>query len=270
MRIRMGTVRMRGLTLFLLLTSVAGFAQSPVKTVPPQMFDVASVKPNLSGSGSVSAGTSRGRLTATNISVRTLILKAFHVQDFQVSGGPGWLGSERYDVVAKTENTSISDNDLWLLLQPLLAERFHLKFHRETKQLAVYSLTVAKGGPRLQPHAGNDEPTMRVSVGSGKARMEATNTSMAKLADSLSDHVDHIVIDRTGMKNGYDFKLEWAQEHPGEPAGASTLGTLQEQLGLTGPSVFTAVQEQLGLKLESGKGPVGMIVIDGVEKATAN
>src|SRR5579863_7711314 len=100
------------------LAVVMAFAQKP------PAFDVASVKPNTSGTGNFSMGTSHGRLTATNVSVRTLILKGF-----QVTGGPGWLGTERYDVVAKTENTSVSDDDLWLLLQPLLAERFKLRFH---------------------------------------------------------------------------------------------------------------------------------------------
>jgi uncharacterized protein (TIGR03435 family) len=236
----------------------------------PPAFDAASVKPNLGGTGGFSMGTSHGRLTATNVTVRTLILKGFHAKDFQVAGGPGWLETERYDVVAKTENTSISDNDLWLSLQPLLAERFKLRFHRETKQLPVYSLTVVKGGPKLKPHVGDDEPTMSGRMGSGKASLSGTRTSMARLADTLSEHTDRIVVDNTGLKGVYDFKLDWAEDHPGEPAGVSMLSSLQEGLGLAGPSIFTAVQEQLGLKMEPAKGPVEMIVIDGAEKASGN
>jgi uncharacterized protein (TIGR03435 family) len=251
-----------------LLTLAVALAQKP------QAFDVASVKPNLSATGGFSMGTSQGRLSATNVPVRMLIQKGFHVKEFQLSGGPGWLDTARYDVVAKTENTSISDDDLWLLLQPLLADRFKLRFHRETKRLQVYSLVVAKGGPKLKAHTGSsdgkDEPTMSGRVSSGKASLDAKKTSMVKLADVLGDHMDRTVIDNTGLKGDYDFKLEWAQEHPGEENGSSILGSLQEGLGMSGPSVFTAVQEQLGLKLESAKGPVGMIVIDSVEKASAN
>ncbi len=91
-----------------------------------------------------------------------------------MTGGPGWLGTERYDVIAKTEDTSISDDDLWLLLQPLLEDRFKLRFHRETKQLPVYSMIVAKGGPKMKVHAGDDEPTMRGRLDSGKSSLAWT------------------------------------------------------------------------------------------------
>jgi uncharacterized protein (TIGR03435 family) len=246
------------------LAVVMAFAQNP------PAFDAASVKPNTSGTGGFSMGTSHGRLTASNVPVRTLILKGFHAKDFQVTGGPGWLETERYDVVAKTENTSISDNDLWLLLQPLLEDRFKLRFHRETKQLPVYSMTVAKGGPKMKPHVGDDEPTMSGRMGSGKASLAGTRTSMARLADTLGEHTDRIVVDSSGLKGAYDFKLDWAQEDSHEPAGLSMLSSLQEGLGLAGPSIFTALQEQLGLKLEPAKGPVQIIVIDSAEKASAN
>ncbi len=146
--------------------------------------------------------TDRGRLTATNVPVRTLILKGFRVKDFQVSGGPGWLVTERYDIVAKTENTAISDDDLWLLLQPLLKERFQWKVHRETRQLPVYSLVVAKGGPKLVAHVARvdakDEATLAGRMGAGKASLVAMKTSMSKLADVLGDHLDRTVVDRTG------------------------------------------------------------------------
>jgi len=261
-------------TIGLCAASGAAWAQSPPKSPSPRAFDSASIKPNTSGSGGFSMGTSHGRLTATNVSVQTLVEKAFLLKEFQVSGGPGWLATERYDIVAKIDAGTISDDDLWLSLQPLLADRFHLKFHRELKQLPVYSLVVAKNGPKLKTHVaaveGKDEPTMRVSIGSGKGKIEATKTSLARLADTLGNHLDRTVIDNTGLRGEYDFKLEWAQEHPGEESGPSMLTSLQEGLGLAGPSIFTAVQEQLGLKLESAKGPVETIVINAVTKASAN
>jgi uncharacterized protein (TIGR03435 family) len=244
------------------------------KTTPSRAFDVASVKPNLSGSGGFSMGTSHGRLTATNVPVRMLVLKAFHAKEFQVSGEPGWFGAERYDIVAKTENAGISDDDLWLLLEPLLVERFKLRFHREMKQLPVYSLVVAKGGQKFKAHVDapdvKDEPTVSGRQNGSKASLNASKTSMPKLADLLGDHMDRTVIDNTRLRGNYDFKLEWAQDHPGEPIGPSVLGSLEEGLGLSGPTIFTALEEQLGLKLESAKGPVEVIVIDGAEKAGGN
>lgn len=249
----------------LMLSCVPGLAQTRAATDKSRAFDVASIKPDLSGGGGFGMGTSHGRLTATNVSVRELILKGFHLKEFQVSGGPAWLGTERYDIDARTENAGIGDDELWLLLQPLLTERFKLKYHRETKQLPVYSLIIAKGGPKLRIHTGTDESRISGRMSSGKASIDATRTSMAKIADILGDHTDRKVIDNTGLKGDYDFKLDWAQEHPGE-----ILGGLQEQLGLSGPSIFTAVQEQLGLKLEPAKGPVEIIVIDSAEKASAN
>jgi uncharacterized protein (TIGR03435 family) len=256
-----------------LAAMLAVLAQGQSGKAKRPAFDVASVKPNTGGGGGFSMGTKNGRLTATNVPVRMLIVKGFHVKEFQLSGGPGWLDSERYDVVAKTSDTSISDDNLWLLLQPLLADRFKLRFHRETKQLPVYSLVVAKGGPKLRLHVpveGQDETTVSGRMGSGKSSLDAKKVSAAKLADMLGDRMDRTVIDRSGLKGEYDFKLEWAQEHPGEPMGSSMLGGLQEQLGLSGASIFTALQDQLGLRLESAKGPVEIIVIDGVEKATLN
>jgi uncharacterized protein (TIGR03435 family) len=167
------------------------------------------------------------------------------------------------------ERTDISDEKLWLSLQPLLAERFHLRSHREVRQMPVYVLVVAKGGPRLKNHTGEDQPTLRTRAGSGKAKLEATKTSMTSFADSLADFIDRPVLEHTQLKGEYDFQLDWAQDHSGE-ASPSILDSLKEEVGLTGPTVFSAVQSQLGLKLQPTKGPVEVIVIDGAEKASVN
>lgn len=232
-------------------------------------FDVASIKPNRSGSGSTTMRTSHGQLTASNVTVRMLIQKGFHLKQFQISGGPEWLDTERYDIAAKTERADISDDNLWLSLEPLLADRFRLRFHRTTKQLPVYSLVTGKGGPKLKAHTGDDELAVRISAGSGRAKLEAKKASMVRFADALGGFMDRTVLDKTGLSGEYDVRLEWAQDHPGEES-ASMLGTLREELGLTGPSIFTALQEQLGLRLESAKGPVEIIVVDSVEKPSAN
>lgn len=253
----------------LLLGLTPGFAQPQPRTPKVAPFDVASIKPNRTGSGSTNMRTSHGRLTASNVTVRMLIRSAFHVKDSQISGGPGWLDTERYDIVARTERAEISDDNLWFSLQPLLAERFGLQYHREIKQLPVYLLVIGKGGPGLRNHSGDDQPTMRFTAGSGKAKLEATKTSMRRFADSLGGYIDRPVLDNTQLRGDYDFKLEWAQDHPGENS-PSMLDSLREEVGLTGPSVFMAVQEQLGLKLQPTKGPVEILVVDGAEKVSAN
>lgn len=235
----------------------------------PPAFDVAAIKANHSGSGSVTMRTAHGRLTVSNCTVRQLIQKGFHVKDSQIVGGPGWLDTERYDVDAKTERTDISDDKLWLSLQPLLAERFQLRFHRQTKQLPVYVLLIGKSGARLKSHTGDAQPAMRTRAGSGKAKIEATRTTMQGFADSLTGFVDRPVIDNTQLKGEYDFQLDWAQDHPGETA-PSMLDSLREEIGLSGPTLFTAVQEQLGLKLQPPKGGVEIIVIDGAAKPSVN
>jgi uncharacterized protein (TIGR03435 family) len=249
---------------FLLITGAACFAQAP------RPFDVASVKLNNSGGGGVSMRTKNGLLTATNAPVLMLVQQAFQVKDFQVSGGPGWLATERYDIEGKIEKNDISDDDLWLSLQPLLIDRFHLKFHRETKQAPVFALTVMKGGPKFTLHKesaeGNDQPRIGVSIGSGKGKLMATKTTIARFCDSLGHQVDRIVIDRTGLKGDYDLTFEWSPEnHEG-----STLGAPEEKAGMTGANIFEALQDQLGLKLDSVKGPVDMVVIDSVDRPSEN
>ena len=236
----------------------------------PRPFDVASVKPNTSGGNGMSTRTANGRLTATNTPLLQLIRQAYQLKDFQLTGGPGWIATERYDIDAKMEKNDISDKDLWLSLRPLLADRFHLKVHRQTKQMPVFTLTLMKGGPRFTAHKesaeGNDKPRLGISIGSGKGKLMATKTSMAGFSEPLGHQVDRIVIDRTGLKGDYDFTLEWSPEnHEG-----SMLSAIEEKAGLAGPNIFEALQDQLGLKLESAKGPVEIIVIDSAEKPSAN
>lgn len=251
-------------TFWLLLTAISCFAQ------PPRAFDAASVKLNTSGSGGITMGTQHGRLTVENASVFQLVQQAFQVKEFQLTGGPGWIMTERYNIDAKMEKNDISDADLWYSLQPLLANRFHLKFHRQTKTMPVFSLVQAKGGAKFQAHRegadGKDRPRLGISISSGRGKLTATKTTMAHFADSLGHQVDRIVVDNTGLKGEYDFALEWSPEnHEG-----SMLSALEEKVGLTGLSIFEALPQQLGLKLESTKGPVQVIVIDSVERPTSN
>jgi len=223
----------------------------------PGEFDVTSIKPNQSGSDGTSINTlPGGRFVATNASLKMLIESAFGVKDFQIAGGPRWLDATSYDIEAKVDrNGRMSDEELRPYLQALLADRFKLKFHRETKEVSVYSLVVGKTGSKLAEHTGTGEPSGRTLFGSGKASMSATKVTTKKIAEVLSQVLSRTVVDNTGLSGMYDLKLEWVPDQTAES---------------TGPSIFTALQEQLGLKLESTRGPVEVLIIDSAEKPSEN
>ncbi len=219
-------------------------------------FEVASIKPNQTGSGSSTEGTTRGRFTGINVSVSNLIQSAFGVRSFQITGGPGWLTSAAFDIAATTgDPRELNDKELRPYLQSLLADRFHLRYRRETTETQVYALTVAKGGTHMTAHAGEGDSSANVSNAPGKSSIVATNCSMENLAQLLGGRMDRVVTDYTGLKGGYDVRLEWSPD----PTPESGL-----------PSLFSALTEQLGLKLESAKGPVELIVIENLEPPTEN
>jgi len=231
--------------LLIAAASIPANAQTPA-------FEVASIKPNPSITENSGENTARGRFTATNDSLKQLLQLAFDVKDFQIVGGPGWLGTARYDIVATTGKPGdVGDAELRPLLQSLLVDRFVLRFHRETRESTVYALVVAKNGPKLTGHTGDGDSSSGTSSGS----MRASKVTMAMLASRLERQLGRTVTDHTGLTGEYDFKLTWT---PDQNADA------------TGPSIFTALQEQLGLKLDSAKGPVEIIVIDSVEKPSEN
>ena len=248
------------IALVALLTTESGAAQK---------FEVASIRPNQSGSTRVTVGTSPGgRYSATNLSLNSVIQTAFGVRDFQITGGPDWLGTDRYDISAKAATPlELNNEQLKPYLQALLVERFNLKFHRTTKELPVYELMVTKTGPKLTEHRGEGNTSSKITVESGRARVKSVKMSMKALAENLSRQLGRTVIDKTGLSGEYDFGLEWAMELNGEE---SFLSLVEQHLGLEGPSIFTALQDQLGLRLNSGKGPVEIISIDRLEKASAN
>jgi uncharacterized protein (TIGR03435 family) len=222
--------------------AVSAFGQSA--------FEVVSIKPAPPGVRNMGIGRGPGGgMNAYNVPLKFLITYAYDVRDFQVSGGPGWADSERYDVSAKPESRA-SQEQLKLMLQTLLADRFKLVLHRETRQLPVYELIVGKGGPKLKESAEGASPSLLTD---GKS-ITASKVTMPMFIRLLSQLLGRSVLDKTGLAGNYDFKLEWT---PDEAEG-------------DGPSVFTAIQEQLGLKLDSQKGPVETLVIDHAEKPTEN
>ncbi len=237
----------------LIITAACGlFAQTT--SVRPS-FEAVSIKPNNLSGNEVHGHNSPGRLNI-RMSTRHLIQEAFAVKDFQILGGPAWLGNNNYDFIASTATPiELNDQTIQPYLQSLLADRFQLKYHRETKESPVYFLVAAKTGPKLTKHTGAGGFNMDENSGKDKVTMSATNLTMAGLASWLAREMDRPVIDHTGIDGEFDVKLEWSPEQISDSSG---------------PSIFTALQEQLGLRLESGKGPVEMIVIDSIEKPSEN
>jgi len=238
-----------------------------------QSFEVASIKPSDPQARRTRIGISPGGLfAAQNVTVKILIQHAWDVRDFQISGGPGWLDTERYDITAKGDGPDVSEDDMrkmtevqrnkleekyLIKVRALLADRFQLKVHRETKELPVYALIVAKGGAKIRRPTEDGSPGGRLSMRRESAGTEVTGQKavLAQLVRLLSDQVGRTVVDKTGLEGSYDFKMSFAPDQPAESDG---------------PSIFTALQEQLGLKLEAQKGPVEVLVIDSAQKASAN
>jgi uncharacterized protein (TIGR03435 family) len=227
-------------------------AMTTAQTQPA--FEVASVKFTSHGK-TTAEGLSRsstdirspGRFTAENSSLDELIRFAWQLYDYQVVGPP-WLNdhSECFDIEAKGPDGS-SPAQVRLMLQALLAERFKLAVHRETRRLPLYNLVSAKGGAKL---AATTSPDGGPSTGSMGGSMTMKNVSMERFAYQLSRDLKTPVIDKTGIKGSFDFKLDFDIRDSGEK-----------------PSLFSALQQQLGLKLQSAKGPVEILVVDHVEKA---
>jgi uncharacterized protein (TIGR03435 family) len=224
-----------------------------------------------------------GRVKYEEVSLKMLLARAYHVKSEQVSG-PDWLDSERYTVVANVPSGADADQ-VRVMLQRLLAERFQIVLHRETKEVSVYRLRVAKNGPKLKPAEELDKPAdadarnarMRADVAKMMARSAENarqgikglpsrwftlpNATLEKFADMLSSHVDRPVKDMTGLDGHYSFELHWNPER-----GVSTDAD-EAQLGT---SIFTALQEQLGLRLEAGKEEIAMLLVDKAEKEPAS
>jgi uncharacterized protein (TIGR03435 family) len=230
-----------------LFTSGGAYGQS---APAPSVFEVASVKPNRSDDGHSRFNARNGSLHSINVSLRDFIKWAYGVKDYQVAG-PDWLTSQKFDIVAKAE-APVPEDRLMVMLQALLAERFKLAIHRETKERAVYALVTGKSGPRLhEVEAGPQHTSLYPSS------LSAQRMSMSQLADSLSRAVNLPVLNMTGIKGVYAIELKWASDDGGRRRDGDNAN---------GPSIFTAVQEQLGLKLEQRKGPMEIIVVDHAEK----
>jgi uncharacterized protein (TIGR03435 family) len=233
-------------------------------------FEVVSVKPANANARGMSIETNRGRFVARGATLSFLVQYAYRLQAFQISGGPSWIDSDKFEIQARFDGNDNAENDdkLILMLQTVLGDRFKLRFHRETRQLPVYELVVAKNGPKLTPSNESTRPSMQ----GGGGQLTARHASIANLAGTLKRGLGREVIDKTGLKGFYDFKLVFTPD-ANQPPGAippGVPGPPRAPVDPNGPSIFTALQEQLGLKLEAAKGPVEILVVDNADKPSEN
>ncbi len=217
-------------------------------------FDVAAIRMSQQDDGQ-DMDHDKGLFRAHNLTAKRLISVAYTVDMSEIIGGPKWVDSDRYDIDAKIppEFAEARPNRLPEMIEALLADRFQLVIHREQRQMSGYALLADKKGTKLQPAKAPDKGSESNSNG---RHLVATNLSMESLAKRLSREVMGVVVDRTGLKGGFDFELEWTPEKV-LAADAATDDR---------PSIFAALEEQLGLRLEPAKIPVSAVVIDRAEK----
>ncbi|MCU1328696.1 MAG: hypothetical protein JWN34_4066 [Bryobacterales bacterium] len=233
------------------------------------MFEVASVKPSAPEVlGMMTRYLPDGSVYISGATLKSLVAVAYGVRSFQISGGPEWLDTERFDVDARASTSdgttpidpsklSVEQRKTGERLRNLLATRFEVVIRRETKEQPVYELVVTKGGPKLLE---STEGKNQIRRGLGTIKGQSVGLSM--LALNLSNELEYRVVDKTGLTGKYDFELNWT---PIVLRGATVPPEPQD-----GPSIFTALPEQLGLRLESRKGPVEVLVIDKARRPSGN
>ena len=262
MKVRM-VLRLTGILLALGVVAGAS-AQSGAAGAAP--YDVVSVHVNKTGGGDSSWGTNNGGYRGTNVSVKWLIQDAYALPtDDLITGMPGWASAAKFDIEAKMDAETIATlknlskkegaHREELMMQALLADRFGLKVHHETRELQVYQLVLAKSGSKMKEAKTDDGGSLNVNNQS----LTATGATMENFCQFLSQQLHRKVEDKTGLAGKYDFTLQWLpDEAAGESAGTTGANSL--------PTLFTALQEQLGLKLESRKGLIEVLVVDHAER----
>jgi uncharacterized protein (TIGR03435 family) len=260
----------------------AGFGAITLSSQPstPQAgvaFDVASIRANRSGSGRVSSDLSpAGRLTLTNVSVRELIRDAFRLRDVQIVGGAPEILRERFDIVANAGARATAEQ-VKQMTRTLLVERFHLVTHGERRELPVYELLLARSdgqlGPRLRPRsdcAGRPPDTEPPRDGrracGGVLASPGRVMAQGMRLEEIGFAVERIIVDRTGLSGYFDLELEYTPDQL--PPAVADLPRDLPPIPRDGPSIFTALQEQLGLKLQPSTAPLDVLVIDSVASPT--
>ena len=284
-------------TRFLVTCSIAAVVGSGATAAQEPSFEVASIKPNKSGGGMIGIRfPGVGQFNVINMPLREMIRFAYDVQPLQIEGGADWINSERFDIIAKAEGRPTM-LQVHAMLRSLLAERFALKLHKETREMPIYELVVARAdkrlGAQLQPAtsecrpvrvpngapkppppppggpgpeaipASDDGTDMRCGALFGPGFITLRQFTMERFAHDLTMIARRVVVNKTGLDGRYDIDVEFAPEfRPAPPPGAPEIAAAPSD----GPSMFTAIQEQLGLKLESARGPVEVFVIDAVQR----
>jgi len=238
---------MRGIAICALLAGALG-AQA--------RFEVATVRPTSEAeqaSGSSGVTTGKGRYSGKNLTLKEYLMRSYGVAPNQIVGGPEWLASARWDIQAKAEQPVDDDDQIMQMVQALLTERFQLKIRSDNREMRAYVLEVAKNGLKAQQSA----PGTEYNTNYGRGKLEATGTTLPHLAQRLGRQLDLPVIDKTGLEGAFDFKLHWTPEGAkADPAAP--------------PGIFTAIQEQLGLKLTGARVPVPVLVIESAAKPEEN
>jgi uncharacterized protein (TIGR03435 family) len=230
----------------------AGFSYAQT---PPPAFEVASVKPNQTMERGTSSNHTKGLLTIKNMSLKKLIQRAYNVRDFSYSG-PDWLENVNFDIVAK-EPVGARNEELILRLQTLLIERFKVAVHLEKRTMSGFALVLSKGGPKFQAVENHNNQSESTNSSKLEAKMETTQTSMASFADMLARQVDRPVQDLTALPGVFDLKMQWTPDQVADVGGPDVP---------SGPTIFVALQEQLGLKLQAQKVTIDVLVVDHAEK----
>jgi uncharacterized protein (TIGR03435 family) len=274
-----------------LIAAVGAIAQTNTPLKPADAhpkFDVASIKPSAPGNREAFLrSTPGGRMSCANMTLKDLIVIAYRIQPFQITGGPNWLESARYDIEAKLDNPGKPGMGP-RLLQSLLEDRFRLKLHRETKELPVYvlvlarkdghigaNLTNAKEGNCAAPNQSavsldsDKSASQPCGLHNGRGNLSGLGVPMEGVATALSRILGRPVTNQTGLTGKFDVNVQYTPDE-NQMANLTPPGMKPPPPEGSGPSLFTAIQEQLGLRLESQKGPVEIFIVDGAQKATEN
>ncbi len=227
-------------------------------------FEVAVIRPNpgdTTGHSHIWSAATDGHFKAQNVTALALIQFAYALPELRISGGPAWMRSTKFDMEAKSDPTvdeqlrALDSGEARQRKQRMLQDRFALKVHEESRTLPVYALVVAKGGRRFQT---SNKGGTSIRGGNAQIAVQGSDHTMRLLAEQLSRTLGRIVLDKTGLDGRFDLTLKWTPDDVASTDPAN------------GPSIFTAIQEQLGLKLESEKGPVTVLVIDHIELPSQN
>lgn len=241
------------------LTLAAGSLILRGQKSPSKEFEVASIKPSApQPAGQMDMGMSidKNIFRATGMTLKFLIEQAYDVRDFQVTGGPSWINSEQYDVNAKIEGEATPEQ-MRPMMQALLADRCKLQVHKDKKEMACYALMIGKSGSKLKtPEVDAEGKHKNGRMSMARGRFDGDGLPVTAIAHAVEQVLGRAVVDKTGLNGLYDFTLQWT------PDEAHTDGE--------GASLFTALQEQLGLKLESTRAPVEILIVDRVERPTEN